>query len=474
MSRWLRLAAAAAALVLLIGAGCKKNNSAPEIPSIQGPNSARPGDTLTFRFSTTDPDGDSVSYMVSWAQGESTPWSPPESSGAEYTVTHVYPDSGTYYVKAKAKDTKDLETDWTDSLRVRVGSFPPDAPSLPQGPTSCSTGVAYTFKTRANHPLNDSVSIQFYWGFGPGDTSGWGPMVKSNTYYEEMHTWSLPGTYKVAARARDAAGFKSPWSESLAVTVDTAHGTPRGAPHGLTLTAPTDSTVKVSWFAPADSSVPLRYLLSFKETGASNFDSIGDTTGLAFVHDPRHRTGQYTVTAIYDTNRVTSTEAPSTAPVLNTLRWIPELSSAGDTGYWWNRTTGQAFLYTMDTLADVDSVDFYITDFAAGFAGPTYSVASPDTAQFDPGGHIPTGYWHTTWFSHLDSTATDDSILPRFITSRYRHASLLDSLPRLVACYTWDSHYALLDVQDVDTVAGEAYIRTWFQLIPNLRLIEHY
>ncbi|MBN2465210.1 hypothetical protein JXD38_06270, partial [candidate division WOR-3 bacterium] len=97
----------------------------------------------------------------------------------------------------------------------------------------------------------------------------------------------------------------------------------------------------------------------------------------------------------------------------------------------------------------------------------------PDSAPYDPGGQVPAGYWHTTWFTHLDSTATEDSILPRFIQSRYRHASLLDSLPRLVACYTWDNHYALLYVGDINPSTGMADVETWFQLIPNLRLIEH-
>jgi hypothetical protein len=411
--------------------------------------------------------------MVSWVQGESTPWSPAVASGAEYVLTHVYPDSGTYYVRAKAKDTRDLETEWSDSVRVRVGSFPPDAPDKPQGPTSCSTGVAYSFKTRASHPLNDSVSIQFYWGFGPGDTSGWGPMVKSNTLYEEVHTWSLPGTYKVAARARDAAGFESPWSESLTVTVDTLHGTPRGAPRDLRLVAdaPSDSTVKLTW---SIDSTPSRYVVLFRAIGAANYDSVGgDTSSLSFVHNPRHRTGWYKVAAVYDTQRVTSTETRTTIPVANSLLWITELNGTGEAGYWWNRTTGEAFLYGMDTLANVDSVDFYVTDFASGFAGPDYFAASPDTASQDPGGGVPPGYWHTTQFSHLDSTATEDSILPGYLASRYRKASLLDSLPRLVACYTWDQHYALLRVANVDLMNGKAYIETWFQIIPNLRLIEH-
>ena len=64
-------------------------------------------------------------------------------------------------------------------------------------------------------------------------------------------------------------------------------------------------------------------------------------------------------------------------------------------------------------------------------------------------------------------------MLPRFVPSRYRTYGLLDSLPRLVACYTtFDDHYALLRVQDIDTVSG-VYIETWFQKIKGLRLIEH-
>jgi hypothetical protein len=475
MSRLMRFAAAAAALVLLTGTACKKN-AAPEAPEIQGPLSSRPADTLTYVFSSTDPDGDSVFFMISWGDGASTQWSPATPSGGDYTQTHSYSDSGTYYVKAKAKDGKDAESAWSDSIRVRVGSFPPDAPSIPQGPTSCSTGVAYTFKTKANHPLNDSVSIQFYWGFGANDTSGWGPMVKSNTYYGEIHTWSLPGTYKVAARARDAAGFESPWSETLVVTVDTSSIVPPGAPHNLLLTAASDSTVNVAWSAPADSGyTPNRYVVLFQEIGTTNFDLVDSTVALNYVHNPLHRTGKYRVDAVYDSERVASREAPSTTPRWNSPLTVPELSVTGqNTGYGWDRTSGEAFLYDMTVVDSADKVDFYFTDFKPGFAGPDYYVASPDTAPSDPGGNVPPWSWHITEFSHLDSTATEDSALPRFIPSRYKNHSLLDSLPRLVAGYTTiDNHYALLRVASIDTLNGTADIESWFQLIPGLRLVEH-
>lgn len=469
MSRLLRFAAAAAALVLLVGTGCKKN-SAPEPPVIQGPVIASPGDTLTYRFSSVDPDGDTVFYMASWGDGTTPEWSPASPSGEQYTWTHDYTDSGTYFIKAKAKDSKDAESAWSDSIQVTVGSYPPNAPSRPTGPTACSTGIAYTFKTRTVHPLHDSVRIQFSWGNGEIDS--FARMVGSNQLFDTTHTYSVPGTYKIAARAMDADSLRSPWSETLVVTVDTAQGPPGNAPRNLVLTAVTDTTVNLAWSAPTDST-PSRYVVLFQWTGTSGYDSVDGTQSLSFVHDPIHKTGQYKVAAVYDTGRVTSTEAPSTAPIANSLQWLPELSGTGNTGYGWDRTSGEAFLYDMKVLDSLDKVDFYFTDFAPGSVGPEYYVASPDTAPLDPGGTVPQGSWHITEFSHLDSLAGEDSMLPRFVPSRYRTYGLLDSLPRLVACYTtFDDHYALLRVQDIDTVSG-VYIETWFQKIKGLRLIEH-
>ncbi len=470
MSRLLRFAATAAALVVVSGTGCKKN-SAPEPPQVQGPASARPADTLTYRFTSTDPDGDSVFYMISWGDGAPTDWSLASPSGEDYTQAHAYSDSGTYFIQAGAKDSKDAESAWSDSIQVRIGSFPPNAPSRPTGPTKCSTGLAYTWSAKASHPLQDSVAIQFSWGNGEVDS--FGRMVNSNQFFDTTHTYSVSGTYKIAARARDASGLESPWSDTLVVTMDTAHGTPGNAPRNLVLRAVDDSTVGIAWSAPLDSA-PDRYVVLFRWTGTSGYDSIGDTTALSYIHNPMHRTGQYKVAAVYDTTHVQSSESPSTAPIASSSQWVPELNGTGYAGYGWNRTTGEADLYDMTVRDSAKKVDFYVTDFAAGFDGPTYNVASPDTAQYDPGVIVPLDGLYETRFTHLDSLAGEDSILPRFYPARYRKASVLDSLPRLVACYTYDYHYALLRVAAVDTVSGRADVETWFQLIPGLRLIEHY
>ena len=468
MSKLLRFAVVAASLMAFGGAGCKKN-SAPDAPQVQGPSLAKPGATLTFGFTSTDPDGNDVWYMVSWGDGTPLEWSSGRPSGGQYVQTHVYPDSGAYFIKAKAKDSNEAESGWSDSIQVAVGYLPPNTPFRPSGPTTCTTGVAYTYSARAIHPLGDNVAFQIYWGDTLGD---WGYMVPSGDLYTTTHVFDTLGTYMIAVRARDERGLVSGWSDSLKVTVGPTHGGSGLEPHGLALAAATDSTVEITWLAPVDS-VPSRYVVSFRETGAALFDSVGGTQSLEFVHDPARRTGQYEVTAVYDSARITSSETPGTTPIETGLLWVPELNGNGNTGYGWNRTTGEVTLYDMTVVDSAEQVDFYVTDFAPGFAGPFYSLASPYLGPSDPGGGVPAANWHITEFAYLDSAATENDPLPRYFQSRYTNSRTIDSLPILIAGHTEDGHFVLTHTVDVDTLQGIADVQTWFQLVPNLRLIEH-
>ena len=468
MSRLLRFTAVAVVLVILCGTGCRKN-TAPEAPQIQGPVVAKPGATLTYGFTSVDPDGDDVSYMISWGDDTPMEWSSDNPSDTQFVLTHVYADSGAYFVKAKAKDNNDAESAWSDSIQVAVGFLPPGTPLRPSGPTACTTKAAYAYRAKSVHPLGDSVCLQFFWGDTVGD---WGPMVASNEFYQTTHTFETVGTYRIAARARDARGLESGWSDSLTVTVDTLHAPPGGAPRDLVLTAATDSTVSLTWSAPSDST-PNRYVIYFQRTAVPYFDSVGTTQSLSFVHDPAHSTGAYQVTAVFDSARYPSAQTPSTVPVATGLISIPELNGGVTPGLGWDRSNGLVTLYDMTVRDSAKKVDLYITDFAQGIAGPDYHVASPDTSRYDPGDTIPLDGLYETRFTHLDSLATEDSILPFYLQSRYRKSSILDSLPRFVACRTWDEHFALLRVSDVDTGHGTARIETWFQLIQGLRLIEH-
>jgi hypothetical protein len=88
-------------------------NDAPTIPTIDGPNKGKKGVPLTYTFSSTDSNGDDISYYINWGDGSITNWSTFQSSGASYTDDHTWKKLGTYNIEAKSKDIYNAESEWT-------------------------------------------------------------------------------------------------------------------------------------------------------------------------------------------------------------------------------------------------------------------------------------------------------------------------------------------------------------------------
>ena len=95
-----------------------KQNQAPTAPEIDGPASGKPGRTYTYNFTSTDPDGDNISYYVRWDDG-TTPWTNYLPSGDPYTEAHSWTFQGTYTIESKARDEYGAESDWT-TLEVAI------------------------------------------------------------------------------------------------------------------------------------------------------------------------------------------------------------------------------------------------------------------------------------------------------------------------------------------------------------------
>jgi hypothetical protein len=94
-------------------------NQAPTAPTITGPTSGTTGTSYDYKFKSTDPDGDQVSYYVKWGDGTNTGWFGPYASGAEQTKSHTWSSKGTYIIEAKAKDTNGAESTWS-TLTVTI------------------------------------------------------------------------------------------------------------------------------------------------------------------------------------------------------------------------------------------------------------------------------------------------------------------------------------------------------------------
>jgi hypothetical protein len=95
-------------------------NLAPSAPST--PSGIADGDAGTmyeFATSTTDPNGDLVYYCYDWGDGDDSSWVGPYNSGEEMAAAHSW-ETGIYDVRVKAKDTDDVESDWSNYATVTI------------------------------------------------------------------------------------------------------------------------------------------------------------------------------------------------------------------------------------------------------------------------------------------------------------------------------------------------------------------
>jgi hypothetical protein len=94
-------------------------NSPPLAPSITGPSEGKIKVAIDYNFTTTDSDGDTVSYFIDWGDGTNSGWIGPYLSGEVVTKSHTWTKKGDYTITAKAKDIYGNESNW-GSLSVTM------------------------------------------------------------------------------------------------------------------------------------------------------------------------------------------------------------------------------------------------------------------------------------------------------------------------------------------------------------------
>jgi hypothetical protein len=97
----------------------KTENQSPTPPDISGKTRVNPGIMYDYSFVSYDDDNDQIFYFVEWGDGSNSGWSKGTQSGKAITIAKSWSAEGTYTIRAKAKDIKGYESEWS-SIKVRV------------------------------------------------------------------------------------------------------------------------------------------------------------------------------------------------------------------------------------------------------------------------------------------------------------------------------------------------------------------
>ncbi len=90
------------------------SNKPPEAPVIDGPMTVKIGEDNEFTFSAVDTDGDDVSFIIDWGDGNETGWLEFVKSGTEVKLKHNWSMRGVYTMQCKAKDVFGIESKITE------------------------------------------------------------------------------------------------------------------------------------------------------------------------------------------------------------------------------------------------------------------------------------------------------------------------------------------------------------------------
>jgi hypothetical protein len=90
----------------------------PETPT--GPEEGEIGYNYSYTTLTTDPLGKQLFYLWDWGDETTSDWDGPYDSGETITETHSWDKRGVYLVKVKAKNSDEIESQWSDPIIVGI------------------------------------------------------------------------------------------------------------------------------------------------------------------------------------------------------------------------------------------------------------------------------------------------------------------------------------------------------------------
>ncbi len=212
-------------------------NYAPNNPTISGPTSINRGQSGTFSFTTTDPDGDDVQYQIDWGDGTPITTSGWFSSGTTYQASHSWSSPGTFTIQARATDG-DLYSTWA-TYQVTVNPTAPNQPIL-SGSSSVVVGTTYYLSVSGTDSNGANVYFTVYWGDGSSSVSSW---VSSGSSVTFSHAYGSTGTKTIVVVIENSYGLTNDASKSVSVTNNAPYrpGTPSGPSSGYVGTSYTYS-----------------------------------------------------------------------------------------------------------------------------------------------------------------------------------------------------------------------------------------
>ncbi|HJQ96507.1 MAG TPA: S8 family serine peptidase [Acidimicrobiia bacterium] len=160
---------------------CDDGTPAPNVAPVAGFTSSCSGLTCSFTNTSTDANGDALSFVWEFGDG---------AGSTEPNPVHTYSVPGPYSVSLTASDASESDV---ETLDITVSETLPNQPPLSDFDYACSN-LTCSFTNLSSDPDGDALSHS--WDFGDGSTS---------TQVSPSHSYGAAGAYTVTLTSSDGS-----------------------------------------------------------------------------------------------------------------------------------------------------------------------------------------------------------------------------------------------------------------------------
>jgi PKD repeat protein len=235
----------------------------PPVAVINGPENGLVGEMLTFNGgSSSDSDGNIVGFVWEFGDG---------STDSGISVSHIYGQSGDYYVTLTVTDNDGLTGEATHTVQIEEPApinQPPTA--VINGPTGGLVEEPLTFDGSGSSDSDGDI-VGYTWNFGDGST---------DDGVSATHSYDAAGSYQLILMVTDNGGL----TDQTTHTVQIEEPAPINQPPTAVISGPTSGLVEES--------------LTFDGSGSS--DSDGDIASYAWDFGDGSTGNGITVSHVYE------------------------------------------------------------------------------------------------------------------------------------------------------------------------------
>ncbi|MDD2732810.1 MAG: PKD domain-containing protein [Desulfuromonadaceae bacterium] len=199
-------------------------NAVPVITGIQKPTTVNEGSTVTLTANFTDAGIlDSHTTLWNWGGGTTSGTVSEANGSGTATVTHVYPDNGTYQAMLALTDNHDGIA--TEYVALTVANLPPVVGAITGYTAPVEAGIQLNLAAGfTDAGVNDSHLASWDWG---DTTSAPGIVTEANGSgtATSSYTYATPGTYTAILTVTDKDGATG--SSTISITVLPANQPPQ-------------------------------------------------------------------------------------------------------------------------------------------------------------------------------------------------------------------------------------------------------